>query len=397
VLPERAFSPFGTKILTLTKPRAKEFQVAKKLKYHTVHQIESLLKYWEDKTFAIGLLSTQSGLDDKVNVLRQRLYRSWPNFRSFILNYSGRQLTEDYFAEADKMGMPDIALMLLAWNHFSRRVYSIDESLQVLLSTTSVDGIRWEDVYFPFESFLITLPIPIPNRDGILHDSLLFLRNQPEWGDKSILILPLPMTLNGCGLSRFDKRRLLMAAHQGEFLRLADLTKEALSEKRFPRLPFVCERIDGGIMVSDTMLNPFGGATNDPILNGNNWPEWQLAIRIVVGFCMYLEHRPGAEGSDWIPVPKIRRHPDRRAISNAAQICSVASIYPVAETELRRFRESKSLYEVSAHWRAAHKRRPPGMGSDPAAEKTVKIPTVLVRRDRLEPGELPGGSKQIHK
>jgi len=129
--------------------------------------------------------------------------------------------------------------------------------------------------------------------------------------------------------------------------------------------------------------------------------NWDSMIRVVVGMCLYLKTLPSGSPhqSEWRPVPRSGL-PDPKAISNEAQVCTVSSCYKLTTQErvmlgLEGTKQEKALYELSCHFRAGHWRRPPGMGSDPTAPKTVHVRPCIVRKDRLQEGELPGGSGAI--
>jgi hypothetical protein len=376
---------------------------------HTAHQLENLLRVMEDTILINGAIATISRAEDPQSHIERILFRKILDFRQYILNYNGGRPDGDYLLVPQSIRNarlnPFALLGVLAWSHCSRRVFELDEGLQQLLCTTSIEDVCWGDVLFPFGSFLVTLPIPLvktaPNyRDE--YDALLFVRLPIDWGiGDSAIIFPLSNTLGRSRLTLLEKQRMRQAVAKHDLSALLDIRKKALDDWRLPLVPFSFEKLEGNRKIRDSLANPTGGDENARHTDPRYWPEMTAAIRIVVGLCLYLDHLPPGESETigWSGLPHRRQLADNRAVSNAANICKMASRYRVTPEEIAHFRNraGMGLYELNAHWRKAHKRRPPGKGHDPSAEKTVKIPWVHVRKDRLKPGELPGGSIQVLK
>ena len=126
------------------------------------------------------------------------------------------------------------------------------------------------------------------------------------------------------------------------------------------------------------------------------------AWRIVYGLCLYLTSLPknSVNMGTWEPVQKQNRPsatPDLSAITDESLICSVSSIRKLSHEDrellFNQHSGHKGGYEVRAHFRMGHWRRPPRTAQDSEQQKTVWVQPTLVRRDRLPEGAIPHGTQ----
>ncbi len=85
---------------------------------------------------------------------------------------------------------------------------------------------------------------------------------------------------------------------------------------------------------------------------------------------------------------------ERSVVMDPDDICCVANNHVIHVNYSRKRGTFKKTggYEVDPHERGAHRRRPPGKGNDPFAEKTVLVRKTTVRRDRIPAGAITKGS-----
>ncbi len=303
--------------------------------------------------------------------------------------------------------------MVSEWSRHSRRVYTIPEDLQLLLASTSLKGIDCSNLRFPFRSFLLNLAVPLEGPDGVLYDSILVSQEHPRWkpgteGDSTVTatIIPsvLPSIASDLPISKHQK--LSKLARNGEPGEAAyDIERFWLKNKRIPRpkLIFDLETITQTELLVESLealegdgMNSFSGGE----ITGAGRHLGKIVGRILFGFISYLQSTPvcktQAETFETHGAQKLPRQ--AHVVADEAKVCHVQSVYKLDAEERVIFRgvmHGTGGYEVSPHHREGHWRRPPGKGSDPTAKKTVWIRPTIVRRDRLKPGELPGGTEKV--
>jgi hypothetical protein len=148
-----------------------------------VAPLEGVLRGWEDCMY---LTSRMMFLGSIKNGFQPFEYKDGPvgnfsTFREFLLRLGSKQADISDFEEKYlpgvredsveyEFGIPslfgDFSIQFMNWSLQSRRVYSLDRITQLKIENTSLEDIPWENFHFPFDSFLIQVPFPLPHWSG---------------------------------------------------------------------------------------------------------------------------------------------------------------------------------------------------------------------------------------
>lgn len=306
-----------------------------------------------------------------------------------------------------------IPYLLSVWTRSSRRVFHITEELTQLLTATSLRGLCWDDVGWPFSAFAIALDKPLIDR-GISYDCILASRIPLNTQDKdtSPVFIMLFSELMGVyahchrqareTMERLVRQQKWQKAndayrrwacwwgdcchkHNSEGVESVGLPYEAIAERNVTDHAFDM-RTEAGL--------PTRTGEDEP------WGLYDSAIRLVVNLCTYLETLPPQIRLPFRRIP-VQPHDGRRGcITDSAMVCAVTAEHFLTAEERRLVltdRDKKGGYTLPIHWRRAHTRREKGCGDDPTAPRTVKVRATLVNRHMLRPGELPGGTVAVLK
>jgi hypothetical protein len=283
--------------------------------------------------------------------------------------------------------------MLQEWCHQSRKAFAITDELKDLLVGMSFGDLRWEDLVFPHPAFALSFETPLRvQREGDSFDSCGVLA---AWVQDKQYVLP---TL----FLRFFSKQMqeyipLNGYHRSKAL--DPRTSSGMLRSIFDQL---WSRFDGlesatlsiglqsfeGLRVADTQSK-----LSEEIGRGLDHTE---LYRLIAGFCFYLQTLPsGSPHRSQRTRVKNFGKPDPNAITNGAEICTVSSSVTLTQEERKAFGGEGRLTdrELSAHFRRGHFRRAVGTGNDPNAPKVVIVRPTMVRKDRIRPGELVGGSQ----
>jgi hypothetical protein len=151
---------------------------------YLVRRLDQALRLWEDTCYMTNRLGTLERylvamgqkLDGELESLDGAI-TSWNDFRGDLLR--GIDLTEahnKYCSGPLVSPLHSFPVSLNEWSRNSRRVFHLTEELLTLLSLTSLDGVRWSEVHWPFESFLVTLDQPLVDENGTSFDAILLYR-----------------------------------------------------------------------------------------------------------------------------------------------------------------------------------------------------------------------------
>jgi hypothetical protein len=320
----------------------------------------------------------------------------------------------------------ELPLYSTCWTAHSRRVYQVSAELQGVLRATSLRRIRWQDVNWPFKSFAIAVEQPLPDLTGASPgiDFLLVYQylglmasiDQPaapeDAQDEPIL------TIRGFNSAALNAYEPLTQAKRNELLRLSRNARRSTLQRlqaEWERLDAAnCQAVQAATALSvnmardnDALVEQFVRRAHERRVAGGATaiPEGSLSLydhiaRLVVGFALYLQSLP--PNSSHVSHPhrlSIRgTGPDRLAILDEADVCTVSSVFTLTREEqvllgiIEGEPGERARYELSCHFREWHMRRPKGQGKNPTARKTVYVRQTLVRRDRLPEGGAPGGS-----
>lgn len=360
------------------------------MKRHTVQIIEKALLHWEDTGF---LMKTLFDLTGGTQFAEELPVTRWRDYRDHLMTATTegscfdaeRFLDEDGFSRGgDYYGMLPFALW--QWTAAFRKVFEIGIDLQALLRHTVLrNTFDPEDIRFPFESFLLLLKSPI---SGVAADlkkeyvGILVFPVDPDFsenGEKIGILLLSEAFLSYRNLGPHGRDRLRRRAKKTPHKTVMKISR--LLEER---------KLYGEAVLFGATLPQLIDQASE---TGSDYVIPEIA-RIIIGFALYLQMLPpgSPHRSEW-QRPKISR-PDPKAIVNDADICTVTSIHRLT-TEEREHLLSDSVTtgrEVGVHRRRGYFRRKRGQGQNPFAPRVEWVRPTLVRKDRLRPGELPGGS-----
>ncbi len=290
-----------------------------------------------------------------------------------------------------------VAMRVAEWTKSSRRVYRVPKDLQLLLAATSLQGIDWSMIKWPFDSLLISLEEPLVF-GGKTIDAILIAKEIVHGHEVmaiETIATDLP-TMESVFIG--DQRsRIKKAIQKGDKVSL-DYAKEKLASA-------VKNRMNGGgkiWLTKKACFEPGGFASKFEELDLGKADETsasKVIFRIVFGLMLYLQSRPTKEliPKGWELSTFERREGPSRVIRLASEVCVVKSIYSLtsAEREVLEPILRGGYVEIAPHHREGHWRRPPGKGDDPNHPKTVWVCPTIVRRDKLADGGLPLGSTEV--
>lgn len=402
----------------------------------TISQLEMILTCWEDLCF----------LNGRISVFRDKLLQTDPSKKAIpMLNPfkhfgSFRQdvLEEASILEVAKKYLPNtlgdieylrplntLPLELACWAHRSRRVFHLDSSLQLLLGLTSLKKITLADIELPFNSFGISLSVPIVDYAGNLYDFILVTKVYVGEDHSPYLFLRLICQDIGDHkpLTWFDKEQLNKAAglnvlkpnaykkireaHNSAWEQVGKILKLRLSfQFNIPtdNLRDISFEDEEGIASAyEEYMERLRVERNETGESEHMHSSFTEAVRIVAGFALYLSTLPvsSRQKLDHLPVSRLDQKvgTNRKSISSEADICAVTSVYQLTPHERKVVSEhgNRSMCELEPKWVMGYWRRPKGLGSDPSAKRTEWVrPYVRGWDYRLE-GELIGGAMQHWK
>ena len=291
------------------------------------------------------------------------------------------------------------SFLLAGWTTESRRVFHLDPDLQALLGATSIDSVKTNDISLPFGCFGISLERPIKAKDEnrefdfILYGMTCGVDPATQRG----LILPTVMLIS----TQCDHWRPVSCREQVD---------RKVSRGKFDDAWALVEhhnvinRNARGLYRLSAFERSSHGTVGDVVEGMEETLVGSQAWRIVYGLCLYLStlSKDSPQVSPWTPVErskKIRSTPDLSAITDEGQVCTVSSTRSLAPEEremlFQQFSGRDLGYEMRAHFRMGHWRRPPRTAHNAEQPKTVWIHPTIVRRDRLPEGAVPAGSEVI--
>lgn len=309
---------------------------------------------------------------------------------------------------------------LFQWNRQSRRVFHLPHSLEAMLAAAEFPDMKWNDVLWPFDSFIITVEKPIVVRHPIdlvdqPFDTVMVTRTAKSDGTAVVRFrwLHLPPTSGkrlGFTLSEMREFRSLLKKKPQAAARFWNRKYKEIYKFSPFQLGSQHAELDIGegrfedIIVEPEELHVKLGGMKDSY--GNRYYDestrsffegLSVTIRIVVGWMLYLETLSN-DSMQW-RTPSVRA---QRMIAGGApaiitepdHICDIVGkgrIHPSEVTSEPNRRCSKGF--VRPHWRRAHYKRP--RGSTPDAPKSVRIPPVLVRADLVPLYGIIGGTRTV--
>ncbi len=389
--------------------------------------LEWALRVWESICFSTSVAATllKNKAPGGATLPNEGPIKYGHLFRKFLLSRTPEFDADRFFGPhevAERIGIAGpfyafLPMELHNWSQTSRRVYAVTEELQKFLEITSLKGVRWNDITWPFPSFALTLPIPV--LDDKKREFRCVLVSQPQdfqdnQGKKGLIIRIFESTFDQVPWvtpkKRFAILKLLQERRWNKAHRRLDEYLDEAERKRdagFTNILFVWEhQLSGEEVLTSfrrpTTLHRDGGKPTEEI----PLPEvFESILRLVIGLCLYLQMAPNKQcaRSSWTPHPKPEIPPtfDPTTIVDEAEVCEVKTVRNLSHLEEEIFRKVRvdgvrSLKQLPVHYREAHWRRPPGKGDDPNHPKTVHVHWTIVNLERLPEEGLPKGSEHQH-
>lgn len=398
----------------------------------SIDRLEQALRLWEDHCFLqhkivqlVTLCPGQVDISGPAGVgckeRRQLNVGAFANFRSFrkyLLNSIHSHAPFDFERYIGCKQVQDLLgclawlpLSLWSWTRESRRVYHLSNELQLLLNMTSLNGVTWGEVELPFDSFAISLQDPLVDESsGDVFDLITVskvaisnIATGQSWTNLEFTLFP----------SRLEQSNHLQLKERDkveEMVRKREWQALAQWIGRFHRrfgghgvlgLSFSYSKNKDALIMDENW-----GASSDipagcePLYGKNPVPLMTKVFRLVAGLALYFKSLPPNHSYVRDESSRERKERissyDKTCIAKEAHVCVVSSCFKLTREEcevLASCRSGAGGYEMRAHFRCGYWRRPPGLGSNPTAEKNVWVRPALVRRDRLAPGSVPGGAE----
>lgn len=392
-----------------------------------IKPVDGLLRCWEDLNLVANYMVR---LHDRLGELppfrMEGPVKHWSELRSYLL-HSRETKTFDTKRFVSKQKLPmggvlaTLPYVLYKWTRESRRIFHISKDLYDLLSAMSLKNVEWQDVLFPFDTFLITLekPISIKTREYELIFSCIFVCKMRA-GElsglkgKNYLQFRIIDQKQGYLIPERIKRSIKQAFDNNNWGRASNLMerehKKMIKNGKAGDSVFTLGMNDlknkkVSVSVQSLLESQWGHSIGDH----NNREEgfqfveedieaWDQVIKIALGLCLYLKTLPSktSHTTGWKQIIK-KGLIDKNAITREAQVCSVTSMHKLSSVEQESVdainRGKGSGVEKCAHYRRGYYRRLPNAGVDSPRCKIVR-PTI-VRADRLPEGAVPGGAKTM--
>lgn len=286
---------------------------------------------------------------------------------------------------------------LAAWTYGSREVFHLQPSLQAMLELTTVKGLAWGDILWPYYGYAISLDRPIRREDGLTVDTMI-VANQPQPSGKTVVSIQL-----------YDVRLEHWTPPKGD---VWDRLETMQMYGRWAQLDKGLEEIKGLTAHADIScphMYDIYGPEEKVRSASERWVDeatkiktgrrdqifWAQALRVVLGLNLYLSTLPpGSSRRQEGPHPLL--DPKVRGITSGAHVCTVVGQRTLTDEELESLGPDTAprLYrQIRPHWRRGYYRRLPGYGQDPSAPRCVRIEPVYVHKDLMERGMQVGGGE----
>lgn len=396
---------FDRRIAFLHPTNQGEFPIIQSIK-----RLDQGLDLWSTKCFIRGT-GEKLARQPEIEAEYERLPLNGPlvhapSFRKYLLQsfqgnepfdhdkYLGNERINDALGAAG-----DLPWFMWQWNKKSRRVFQVTQELQLLLGVTSLDEVTWGDIRLPFPSFGVALVDPIVDERSQKKFDFLLVSLAEQGGSWFYNFILFPQALETYQpVTLAEKRDLEKAFQRRHWHKVQRIIQKCETRRQGLDLVRMNYSFEGS---KDKTIEDVQRFSGDFPENTDPLSLFKKVARIIFGLCLYLKSLPpGSSAVQEEPQkrkpPRAAASPDTSCISDIAQVCTVSSVHKLTDEErtvLKQCRSGAGGYEVRAHFRIGHWRRPPGLGSDPTAERTVWVRPTLVRRDRVPEGRVPGGAE----
>lgn len=360
--------------------------------------LEMALRSWEDLMYMNQVQLLKAGGQPSGPT------KHWSSFRDYLLHYRHDQpFDREKFVSNDPDGqLVHIPAVVAAWVSHSKRIFRLSKDMQSRFSVIKLGNMRVSDVLMPFPAFGIQFDTPIQSGYDRFALNFMLVSNYHE------LLVELPIEQKGraIGLTSFPQSQAEYQAfdHREKMEALSLIGKpgkerqlQKILKRQFAQFKQVTEKIGGlgtdGLIIGtnkqDMLVEDYLSDIAEEVSNVAGSETMVVQIRIIFNLCLYLQSLPpeakSQEGAKWEREVSDKLISPRPVITAETEVCDIIGrhILDSMIVDKRPVEHRAGGWEVIPHWRRAHKRRPPGQGHDPNAEKTVKIPHVLVREDRV--------------
>lgn len=397
-----------------------------------IKPLESLLRSWEDMHLILSLSVRSAislGKENDFNLKLEGPIKHWHELRAQLLNCHNTNFNVDKFISWQKTpitsSFASLPLALYKWMKQSRRVFHINTELQALLNTILITNVKWSDILFPFDAFIITFDDPITFFDGNSHfvcKCVMVSQTRtgefPELNEPNFLQFRMFEENQGYQIPTLTKRSIKAAMDKGQWRKATKLVcRENEKMENDNRLgeAVISFKIDDlqNSKVSTSALKLIKEQTGEEVQyivrnqEQTSWKQehyasWDKVIRLVVGTCLYLATLPSnsPHKSAWKKTQRTNKSTDKSAITQEAQVCTVTNTHKLTADEKKAVssinrKNQGSGSEKCAHSRRGFWRKQAGKSNDPLAPKCIMVRPALIRPDRLPKGGVISGTKTI--
>lgn len=400
-----------------------------------IARLEQALAVWEDTCYLQKKLYKFMPESAKIKLnmpdytgplVHYREFRDHVIHDSAKGNYDLERFTFSKTADESSVCFSAVPTNLFAWNHYSRRVFRLDKSLQTMLSATSLEGLYWNEIKWPFQSFVIELSDPLADDDGKLYDYIIVsevgkicdITTAKDGEIFSILLLSQELEeyrpLNKKKIERIFKREtetdMLKMVRKWEHLygnysmtfaivAPANSDKDLQVNKSFKESVKIFKEKYGGL---STNMRKFAASTEIEMPEEEDdyayYSLFDKAKHLVASICLFLSTLPPKETLDTDVSRKTRKEASEMGlpcVSSAEEIfqlqCESVLSRETQETvaEIIRSRNSR---DVRPHWRRGHWRRIWGSKENLHAPR-IWIRPCLVNKEKLPQNSVPLASQ----
>ncbi len=381
------------------------------MKIDTSRRLEQALALWENLNYYYRVVAERCiAVKQSHRFPMEEMYKNSDKLRKVLLgsyssNPSDRFDFSDFSGSTEKsmhlfgnLGL--LPLYLHHWTVSSRRVYHLSQNLQTLLRWTSLDNVRWSDIEWPFNSFVVSLETPIVDTNGDKFDCMLFTKidaiDEGVVRMSDISITLFSSRLEGLETFTSVQRQNLQRAYNEckakkvkKMMSVIDSLQPGPHATRPVRMYYFDAMKNRDMLVSES-----AEVLNERLVKEHqlgSYDVFDAALNIVAGLALYLgsQDADSEERTEWrrASVPGERNH---RHINNTAQVCEVfcTKSLTIRDQEfisaINRQLEISGRMGMPVHWRCGYWRRPPGMGCIPMAKRSVRVSPSLVNSDLID-------------
>lgn len=386
-----------------------------------VRRLEQALRVWEDSCFVARSIILHTKIH-KLDFGLEGPIANSATFRDYLLKEKGKIFDFNRFIGGPEVqkylgDIGDLPMGLFIWTNSSRRVFHLSSEIQTLFSATSLEGINWKDVTWPFDSFVLTLDDPISDKEGNLYDCILVSKVSeciPELKMSGSEIYQIyafhTMLSNFKSYSFIDRENLVKYLKKeawDKVSKFADNKYQGISPRGETRHGYINFTLAGDEPVSNFFskeieLNPKlkeKSISGDPYVT--DYSVGDKAAHLIVSLCLYLSTLSSQEirPTKWMAVPRDKTF-DQKAIAKRSQVFVITSKHKLTKQDeevIAEIKKSRSSQLKCTHWRRGHWRKRPGEGINPDAPRIVHVRPCLINPGRLPEGSIPSGSKTLLK